>query len=363
MGNTMHQHHIDHDMKKTYPGKCSWHMSEYSKSRHQYIDREKGQVCTERFYGDKIIRLLYSDVHEYTPFLFHILTSARLSKWIGYLNFESFLSKKILKNGSFLNACDIDERECLEDPQNLDTLKKIFERKIRYWECRPMANDPDAIVSPCDAKMLCGSLSENSSFYIKGKFFDLEELLGGDKITWLSTFKDGDFALFRLTPDKYHYNHTPVSGKITDCYQIAGAYHSCSPYAVLTLLTPYSKNKRFVTIFDTNVAGGTSIGFVAMIEVVALMIGGIIQCYSTKRYDDPVPVGTGMFVHKGLPKSVFRPGSSTVILFFEKNRIRFADDIIANMFSTGVESLFSSEFDRPLVETDVKVRSLIGRRV
>jgi phosphatidylserine decarboxylase len=45
---------------------------------------------------------------------------------------------------------------------------------------------------------------------------------------------------------------------------------------------------------------------------------------------------------------------------FEKNRIRFADDIVANMSSFGVESIFSQGFGRPMVETDVKVRSLIG---
>ena len=32
--------------------------------------------------------------------------------------------------------------------------------------------------------------------------------------------------------------------------------------------------------FDTDIPGGSHVGFVAMIEVVALMIGDIVQCYS-----------------------------------------------------------------------------------
>jgi phosphatidylserine decarboxylase len=44
------------------------------------------------------------------------------------------------------------------------------------------------------------------------------------------------------------------------------------------MVRPYSKNKRVVTIIDTDVEGGTGIGLVAMIEVVALMIGDIVQC-------------------------------------------------------------------------------------
>ncbi|MDD5168606.1 MAG: phosphatidylserine decarboxylase [Syntrophales bacterium] len=328
--------------------------------QHQYIDRESRKVLTEDLYGNDAVRFLYSGLRENAPFAFRLLTSAWASKWLGYLNYESFIGDKILNNGSFLKTCGINGAECLEDPRRLDTIQKVFERKIRYWECRPMPKDPGTVVSPADSRMLYGSLSETSSLFIKGKFFDFEELIGKDKKTWLSAFHDGDFAVFRLTPEKYHYNHTPVSGKVVDFYSIMGAYHSCNPHAVLTVVTPYSKNKRIVTIFDTDVPGGTNVGVVAMIEVVALMIGGIVQCYSKKRYNDPVAIGTGMFVEKGLPKSLFRPGSSTVVLMFEKNRLRFADDIVANMSSYGVESIFSQGFGRPMVETDVKVRSLIG---
>jgi phosphatidylserine decarboxylase len=327
---------------------------------HQYIDRESHRVMTENLYGNQAVRFLYSELRENAPAVFRLLTSARASKWLGYLNYESYLGEIMSNNGSFLKSCGINGAECVEDPRRLDTLQKIFERKIRYWECRPMPKDPGAVVSPADSRMLYGSLSDTSSLFIKGKFFDFEELIGRDKKTWLHAFSDGDFAIFRLTPEKYHYNHTPVSGKVIDFYKMMGTYHSCNPYAVLNVVTPYSKNKRIVTVFDTDVPGGTHVGLVAMIEVVALMIGGIVQCYSKKHYIDPMPIGTGLFVDKGLPKSLFRPGSSTVVLMFEKNRIRFADDIVANMSSFGVESIFSQGFGRPMVETDVKVRSLIG---
>jgi phosphatidylserine decarboxylase len=125
-------------------------------------------------------------------------------------------------------------------------------------------------------------------------------------------------------------------------------------------VTPYSKNKRVITIIDTDVPGGTQVGVVAMVEVVALMIGDIAQCYSEKGYDDPVPIGTGLFVKKGCPKSLFRPGSSTVVLIFQRRRVDFANDIVWNMRLPGVESILSSGFSQPLVETDVLVRDLIG---
>jgi len=154
-----------------------------------------------------------------------------------------------------------------------------------------------------------------------------------------------------------------IAGKIIDFYSIAGRYHACHPDAVVSLVTPYSKNKRFVTIIDTDVPGGTQVGIVAMVEVVALMIGDIVQCYSEKEYESPIPVGTGIFVKKGCPKSLFRPGSSTVVMIFQRGRIRFNDDIVWNMRLPGVESILSRSFSQPLVETDVKVRNIIGTAV
>ena len=223
-----------------------------------------------------------------------------------------------------------------------------------------MPGDPGSVVSPCDAKMIYGSTNERSQFFIKGKFFDFEELLGKDRERWLSAFTGGDFAIFRLTPEKYHYNHAPVSGRVDDFYTVQGKYHSCHPEAIVAACTPYSKNKRVVTIINTDIPGGTHVGLVAMIEVVALMIGDILQCYSHHHYDDPISVEKGLFLRRGQPKSLFRPGSSTVLLFFEKDRLRFSDDIAANMFSSDVSNIFCQRFGQHLVETDVKVRSLIG---
>jgi phosphatidylserine decarboxylase len=208
--------------------------------------------------------------------------------------------------------------------------------------------------------MLLGSFTETSSLFIKGKFFDYEEMIGANKAKWLTTFQDGDFAIFRLTPEKYHYTHTPVAGKVIDFYPISGSYHACNPNAVVSVVTPYSKNKRVVTIIDTDVEGGSQAGIVAMIEVVALMVGDIVQCYSEHGYDEPLSVGTGIFVKKGFPKSLFRPGSSTVVLIFQKDKVRFADDITANMFYPDAQSIYSHSFGKSLVETDVRVRSYIG---
>jgi phosphatidylserine decarboxylase len=224
-----------------------------------------------------------------------------------------------------------------------------------------MATRPGTVVSPCDSKVVVGSFASSSLLFLKGKFFDFIELLGPKKSVWHSVLAEGSFAVFRLTPEKYHYNHAPVSGRVTDFYEIGGSYHSCNPHAVVDVITPLSKNKRVVTIIDTDVMGGSRVGFLAMIEVVALGIGEIVQCYSREEYRKPEPVHVGMLLEKGAPKSLFRPGSSTVVLIFQKNRVRFSGDILANMYRNA-RSVYSIGFGKPLVETEVHVRSEIAVR-
>ncbi len=245
-------------------------------------------------------------------------------------------------------------------PGKLGTFRKIFERQIRYWECRPMPIQPEMVVAPADSKVVLGSLSDQSALFLKEKFFHFEELVGRTGRNGFQLSRNGDFAIFRLTPEKYHYNHTPVAGIVEDLYEIPGGYDSCNPGAVVNVVTPYSKNKRVVTIIDTDVPRGSQVGLVAMIEVVALMIGDIVQVYSEVKYEDPRPVERGMFVKKGSPKSLFRPGSSTDVVLFQHRRIRFAEDLIRNMYRQGVQSRFSTGFGRSLVETDLKARSLIA---
>jgi len=328
--------------------------------RHQYIARDSGSLCDEPLFADRLIKLMYNGVRENAPILFRLLTSPRMTDILGFINYDLPFGSNGSACSRFLKQLNIDLGECLAGTGELDTPRKVFERQIRYWDCRPMPDAPGAVVSPADARVLVGSCRETSSLFIKDKFFSFEELLGGNQRPWLDAMCDGDFALFRLTPDKYHYNHCPVAGEVADIYQIDGAFNSCNPGAIVTVATPYSKNRRVVTIIDTDVKGGSGVGLVAMVEVVALMIGDIVQCYSAQGYREPGPVLPGMFLSKGQPKSLYRPGSSTDILVFQRGRVDFAPDLLANQARTDASSRFSQGFGAALVETDIRVRELLA---
>ena len=327
---------------------------------HQYVERLSGRVMTEELFGDRIVRFLYSRAREQAPFLFRLATSARMSNLLGLYHFDLALGPRLSGNSRFLAHCGVDLAECVAPRAHFTTPRKIFERQIRYWQCRPIPHLDSAVVSPADARVALGALHPDSPLFLKDKFFDYDELLGADRRRWLETFNHGDYAVFRLTPDKYHYNHTPVAGRVVEHYTLGGVYHSCNPGAVVEVVTPYSKNKRVVTIIDTDVPGGTGVGYVAMVEVVAMMIGDIVQCYSDNGYNLPLQIRSGMFLNKGQPKSLYRPGSSTDILLFEKNRVHFAEDLLKNGRRTDVHSRFSLGFGRPLVEVEVRARALIA---
>lgn len=306
-----------------------------------------------------MIRWLYAGSRESPSLLMRALTSPRATDWLAKVNYDLPFGRHLTGHTAFLKNSGINLKECVEPPEYYSTARRVFERQIRYWACRPLPLFPDAVVAPSDSRVAIGSFNTHSQVWIKNKFFDVRELVGRNEVH--DTYRQGDFAIFRLTPEKYHYNHTPVDGQVLDTYTVDGRFHSCHPCAVISLASPYSKNRRQVTLINTDVPGGTGVGVVAMIEIVALMIGDVVDTYCERQYDNPQTVRPGMMLKTGCPKSLFRPGSSTVVLLFESDRVRFAPDLIQNSMRTDVNSYYSEHLDRPLVETNIKVRSWIAK--
>ena len=320
-----------------------------------------GEVRTEQFVADRNVAWLYSKVRENFPYLFKLATQRHGTQLLAYLNYDAPV---IARNAYFcglIAKLGINESECVKPLGRWPKLRDVFERQIRFWEVRPLPGPLSVVVSPADSRILFGSFTEHRDLPIKEKFFSLTELVGQNKVGWQSCFSDGDWAIFRLTPEKYHYNHVPISGKVVDFYEIEGDFHSCNPTAVVRMVTTYSKNRRCVTIIDTDVKGGSQVGYVAMIEIVALMIGDIVQCYSDQGYGPATPLEIGQFLHGGAVKSLFRPGSSSVVLLFQRQRVMFDYDLVKNTRRYDVQSRFSHFFGGHLVETEVAVRSSIGK--
>lgn len=325
---------------------------------HEFVWRDTGRVQAEELFCDRVITYLYDRVREHAPSVVRALASGRMTRLLGFFNYDLPLGARLSGARRLVERLGIDLEECVEPPEFYTTARRIFERRIRYEACRPMEPDPQAVVSPADARVLVGSLDAASHLWVKDKFFSLSELVGP---AWARRFTGGQFAIFRLTPEKYHYNHVPVEGVVVDFYELEGAFHSCNPSAVVAMATPYSQNRRAVTIIDTDVPGGSCCGMVAMVEVAALMIGRIEQRYAPRGYQPYQPMAPDLWLRRGQPKSLFLPGSSVDVLVFEPGRVAFAEELLRHQLRADVRSRFSAWLGSPWVEVDVRVRSTIAR--
>ena len=63
--------------------------------QHQYIERDTRQIKTEQLYGDQAVQFLYSGIREQSPWLFRRLTSARISRVLGYMNYDGILADRM----------------------------------------------------------------------------------------------------------------------------------------------------------------------------------------------------------------------------------------------------------------------------
>lgn len=164
---------------------------------------------------------------------------------------------------------------------------------------------------PADGRHLAfANVDAADGFYVKGAKFTVAQLLGDAAVA--ERFVGGGMLISRLCPSDYHRFHFPVSGVPSEARLVRGRLYSVSPIALRTQILYLVQNKRLMTLIES-----PEFGTVAMVEVGATNVGSITQGF--------VP---GQPVGKGDEKGMFAFGGSCVITLFERNRIRFSDDII-----------------------------------
>jgi phosphatidylserine decarboxylase len=325
---------------------------------HHYVDSNDGQAVAESLLADRIIRFLYNTARESPSSLQRFAASRRLTSALATWEFDRPLVRPKITIAQTAQRLAIDLSDVFGDVNNWKTLRDLFERQIRYWQTRPL---PTAcpIVSPAEGKLLQFGHANDALLSIKEKFISVATLLG--KQPWSDVFSASGGIVVRLTPDVYHYVHSPVSGHIIDAYDIEGQFHSCNPTALVSFDAPYIWNRRRAVILDTDVNGGSNVGRVAVVAVAAMMIGRIEDCYADTRYDNARPLQIGMRVRQGAPMMMFRPGSSTVITLWSRDRAMVDSRLTQLSARRNVPSRFSEWLLMPWNEVSVRVRSAVVR--
>lgn len=326
---------------------------------HQFVERGRVAACDETLIADRVIGFLYNTSREQPSFLQRVIASAWVTDALATWEFDRPLRHARVAVPMVAHRLMIRESESLRSFASMRTLRELFERQIRYWDTRPMIAEPERIVSPADGRLLPFCATRTDSLPIKQKFVGVEALLGSamaavDPMTTLSG------VIVRLTPDVYHYTHTPVAGRVIHLATIEGEFHSCNPTALINLPGSYAINRRVVTVYDTDVPHGSRVGRVAQVDVAAMMIGRIESRFSVDRYESPRALCVGDFVPRGVPVSLFRPGSSTSIVLWNSERVALARELLLNSSRADLSSRFSHWLGRPWVETQVAVRQTIS---
>ena len=202
---------------------------------------------------------------------------------------------------------DFEEREYV-------SFSDFFTRRIKPGR-RPADQDPSVIISPADSKVLCYDIGDDLKFTVKGSVYTPEEITGN--CTDLSSFAGGKALVFRLSMDDYHHYCFIDSGRVLSSNEIKGKLHTVS--SISSKYKIYKENHRIVNVLDTD-----HFGKVIYIEVGALLVGRI-KNNGTLKFE------------KGQEKGYFEQGGSTVVLFFEKDKIKVDGDIL-EMSGNGIET-------------------------
>lgn len=257
------------------------------------VTNEKQNRLLEKLYGSACGRLLLK-----------VLTAPLLSKAAGVF-MDSPLSKPLIKR--FIRSHDIDTSQYIM--KDFRSYNEFFTRRVKPGR-RPVDREPGHLISPCDSKLTAYKIGKSSIFRIKGSYYRISDLLENEFLA--RRYAGGYCLIFRLEVDDYHRYCYIDDGVKSDNIFIGGELHTVNPIA-LDRYNIYKRNSREYTILHTE-----GFGDVVQIEVGAMMVGRIVNHHGESRF------------RRGEEKGKFEFGGSTVVLLFEKDRIRLDGDILRN---------------------------------
>lgn len=251
---------------------------------------------------DKLLSFLYTNI--FGRMLLKPLIQPQVSKLAGrYLS--SAHSKWLISKFIERNEINMDiYEEC-----DYSSFNDFFTRKIKP-DCRPVPEDLDVLISPCDCLATVYPIQENTTFSIKNTEYTLRSLLRSPRLA--KRFRGGYAYVLRLTVEDYHRYLYSVSGKQSKNYHIDGTFHTVNPIAN-DYLPIYKENTREYTVIRSK-----EFGDVLQMEVGALLVGKISNHKQST------------VVTRGEEKGFFEYGGSTIVVLTQKGRVTPRSDLLTN---------------------------------
>jgi len=215
----------------------------------------------------------------------------------------------------FIRAYKVNTSEAELDVSQYRTFNDFFARRLKVGS-RPIASvsDPTVLTCPADCRLLVfPSLSSSHHFWLKGEELTIGDLFGDNFQHLVNHFHDPTLVICRLAPSDYHRWHTPMRCRMDQRASLEGTYYSVSPSAVRRV-NVFGKNKRELCLLHS-----CEFGPCVLVAVGASMVSSI-----------KITAPSDRILEKGEEHGHFRFGGSTVLLLFQRGRVQFDNDLIAN---------------------------------
>jgi len=248
--------------------------------------------------------------HEGLNFLLtNRIPRAAATRWMGwYSRIESPLLTR-LSIALWRLFSDLDLSDARQ--QRFRSLHECFTRELRPG-ARPIAADPQALTSPCDAIVgACGQVTGLRAWQAKGFHYSLTQLFGSEAAA--APWRDGSYATLRLTSGMYHRFHAPHDARIEHVTYLSGDTWNVNPIALKRVERLYCLNERAAMRLRLSTGH-----LVALVPVAAILVASLRlhkpDLRFHLRYRGPNEVACDVPVAKGDELGWFEHGS-TILVF------------------------------------------------
>jgi phosphatidylserine decarboxylase len=236
-----------------------------------------------------------------------------ISKGFGYIaryKFPSLIQHYI--NTQYIKHFKIDLGE-FDEVHTYKTLNQLFTRSFKIP--RLFNTDKNILIAPADSRIYeIAKVKEKLLYQIKGKSYDLEELLT-DFASYTPKCVNGDYVNFYLSPSDYHRYHAPFDLRVHKIIHVGGALYPVNKKYLNKVDSLFVKNERVILECLTQ-----DEKVVYLIFIGALNVGSMFFAMEPQIQTNDREISTAVYykadvkISKGEEIGYFKMGSTVVMI-------------------------------------------------
>jgi phosphatidylserine decarboxylase len=243
-----------------------------------------------------------------------LLTNRIPRRWLTlFMGWFSQIEQPLVRDVSialwrFFSDLDLQEAKKSE----FRSMHDCFTRELKEG-ARPIEQDPNTLVSPCDAIVgACGAIADTTLYQIKGFPYTLGDLLCDREL--IEAHRNGRYVTLRLTAGMYHRFHAPHDCRVDRVTYISGDTWNVNPIALKRIEGLFCKNER--ALLRTRLAATGH--YLTLVPVAAVLVASIRLHFTdvllSLKYSGPNLISCDATFAKGEEMGWFQHGS-TILVF------------------------------------------------